>query len=115
MASIDARLHRQEWAAAEAEARTLLGAQLEEGNPDFRVALPRLALAEAGQGRQEDAPIVFEGTITTTGEVRNLHILKAGLPVMEGSVLDAVCDWRFKPAMYRGEPVPVYYSLSFNF
>jgi outer membrane biosynthesis protein TonB len=31
------------------------------------------------------------------------------------SALDAVCDWRFKPATLDGRPVKVYYTLTVNF
>jgi TonB family protein len=60
--------------------------------------------------------VVVETVITQTGTVRNTILLTStSSPSLEASALDAVCDWRFQPATFRGEPVPVYYSLTLKF
>jgi TonB family protein len=72
---------------------------------------PEYARADRTQGR-----VVVGGVITPTGVLRNLALLTPdALPGMEANALDAVCDWKFKPAVYQNEPVPVYYTVTVNF
>ncbi len=60
--------------------------------------------------------VVVASVITEKGAVRNLALLTPdSLPGMEASALDALCDWRFKPAVYQGQPVAVDYTLTTNF
>jgi len=72
---------------------------------------PEYARADRVQGK-----VAVEAIITSTGVPRNLALLTPdALPGMEANALDTLCDWRFKPASYRGGPVPVYYRLTINF
>ncbi|MEA2695518.1 MAG: hypothetical protein QOJ16_4905 [Acidobacteriota bacterium] len=72
---------------------------------------PEYLRSQRLQGR-----VIMEAIITTTGVLRNLVLLTPDAPPgMEANALDNLCDWRFKPAVYQGEPVPVYYSLTVNF
>jgi TonB family protein len=60
--------------------------------------------------------VVMESIITPTGVLRNLVLLTPDAPPgMEANALDALCDWRFKPATYQGKPVQVRYSLTVTF
>ncbi|HEV7517792.1 MAG TPA: energy transducer TonB [Thermoanaerobaculia bacterium] len=68
------------------------------------------------RGQRLQGRVIMEAIITTTGVLRNLVLLTPDAPPgMEANALDNLCDWRFKPAVYQGEPVPVYYSLTVNF
>jgi TonB family protein len=72
---------------------------------------PAYARAGKAQGK-----VIVAGVITPTGVLRNLALLTPdALPGMEANALDALCDWRFKPAVFQGEPVPVQYTLTVNF
>ncbi|HEV7515411.1 MAG TPA: energy transducer TonB [Thermoanaerobaculia bacterium] len=72
---------------------------------------PEHARSEGAQGR-----VVVGMIILPTGVPRNLLLLTPdALPGMEASALEALCYWRFKPAAYQGEPIPVYYTLTVNF
>jgi len=47
--------------------------------------------------------------------VTNVRVLK-GLPMgLDQAAVDAVKNWRFRPATLNGRPVSVYYSLTVNF
>jgi TonB family protein len=82
------------------------------------VILTRRQPQYPGYARQykSQGKIIIESVITSTGLLRNLALLTTdAVPGLEASALDAICDWRFKPAIFEGKPVPVYYSLTVNF
>lgn len=59
--------------------------------------------------------VILEAVIRTDGTVSHPRILK-GLPYgLSATSIDAVCDWRFKPATLNDEPVDAYYVLTVNF
>ncbi|MEM8997132.1 MAG: energy transducer TonB, partial [Acidobacteriota bacterium] len=59
--------------------------------------------------------VILQAIIDKNGDVVSVIPLK-GVPLCltEEAVL-AVQDWKFKPALYKGEPVSVYYNLTVNF
>jgi len=59
---------------------------------------------------------IIESVITERGTPRELLLLKPGpTPGLDASVLDAICDWRFKPSTWNEQPIKVYYTLTVNF
>jgi protein TonB len=59
--------------------------------------------------------VVLQAVIDEQGMVTNLSVIK-GLPMgLEQAALDAVRQWRFKPALQQGRPVKVYYNLTVRF
>ena len=59
--------------------------------------------------------VIVEVVIDQEGCVRNSRILK-GLPLgIDTSVLASVRNWTFQPAMLKGRPVAVYYTLLVSF
>jgi TonB family protein len=72
--------------------------------PDFR---------RLGRARVQGVPVV-EAVISATGEVTAARMLKPISPEFDAAVLDAVRQWRFKPATQHGKPVSVYYVLTFG-
>lgn len=59
--------------------------------------------------------VIVQAVIDEQGRVTNVEIYK-GLPMgLDQSAVDAVRQWRFKPATLHGRPVKVYYSLTINF
>ena len=63
-----------------------------------------------------DGTVIAEAVITERGTSLGLSLLKPGpTPGFDASALDALCDWRFKPATWKGQPVKVYYTLTVNF
>jgi TonB family protein len=59
--------------------------------------------------------VIMEAVIDEQGSVTDTRVLK-GLPMgLDQQAVEAVQTWKFKPAMLRGRPVPVYYVLTVNF
>jgi len=59
--------------------------------------------------------VIVEAIIDETGHVTNVKVLK-GLPMgLDKAAVEAVQRWTFKPAMFQGKPVKVYYTLTVNF
>lgn len=59
---------------------------------------------------------IFESVITSNGDVRDVQMLK-GLPSASLSycALEALRQWKFKPATLDGQPIDVLFNLTFNF
>ena len=59
--------------------------------------------------------VVIRGVVRKDGTIDNVEIIK-DLPYGLGeSAKEAVEQWRFRPATYRGEPIDVYYTVTVNF
>jgi protein TonB len=59
--------------------------------------------------------VIVEAIIDERGSVTNVRVLK-GLPMgLDRAAVDAVEKWKFRPAMFQGRPVKVYYVLTVNF
>jgi protein TonB len=53
-------------------------------------------------------------TISTTGEVENLHVV-SGPAMLQQAALDAVKTWRYRPYLLNNEPVPVVTTINVIF
>jgi len=59
--------------------------------------------------------VVVRGIVRRDGSIDDVDIVK-NLPYGLGDAArDAVRQWRFRPATYRGEPIDVYYTVTVNF
>ncbi|MEO8276796.1 MAG: energy transducer TonB [Thermoanaerobaculia bacterium] len=73
------------------------------------------AYTELARKARIQGVVIVEAVIDKEGRVTNVRVLK-GLPMgLDQSAVDAVKNWRFKPATLNGRPVSVYYSLTVNF
>ena len=59
--------------------------------------------------------VTLETVIDQEGYVVAPAPLKSPSPILTLAALEALRTWRFKPAVYQGKPVDVYYTLTFNF
>jgi TonB family protein len=59
--------------------------------------------------------VVLEAAVSQAGTVENVGVLKSLAPGLDMAAARAVSQWRFKPAMKDGKPVPVLFSLTINF
>ena len=58
---------------------------------------------------------MIRGVVRRDGTIDNVEIIK-DLPYGLGEAAkDAVEQWRFRPATFRGEPIDVYYTVTVNF
>lgn len=75
--------------------------------------IPRYPAAARRAGVQ--GTVVIRGIVRRDGTIDNLEVLK-DLPYGLGDeARRAVSRWRFRPAMLRGEPIDVYYTVTVNF
>ena len=59
--------------------------------------------------------VIVEATIDQQGRVTDVRVLR-GLPMnLDRAAVEAIQQWRFKPAMMGDHPVKVYYTLTVNF
>ena len=82
---------------------------------------PRKILAVSPQytevARQErlQGIVVLQATINEQGVVDDIEVVK-GLPLgLTETAIEALKQWTFEPATLDGEPVAVFYNLTFNF
>lgn len=71
--------------------------------------------AEARKNHIEGTTVV-KAVIDEQGEVQDLTVTKSsGHPGLDQAAIDAISQWRFKPATLDGKPVAVYYNLTTDF
>src|SRR3989475_792792 len=58
--------------------------------------------------------VVLEAEISKEGTIDNLKVV-TGHPLLIQSAIDAVKQWRYKPTLLNGEPVPVVTTITVNF
>lgn len=58
--------------------------------------------------------VVLSAIISKEGTIENLHVL-SGHPMLVGSALEAVRQWRYRPYVLNGEPVEVETQITVNF
>ncbi len=59
--------------------------------------------------------VIVEAIIDEQGRVTNVRVLR-GLPMgLDRAAVDAIEQWRFKPATLANRPVKVFYTLTVNF
>jgi TonB family protein len=56
-----------------------------------------------------------EVIIDPAGHIRAPRLLQSPNPVLSLALLETLQSWRFKPGVYQGKPVAVYYTLTVNF
>ncbi|HEY2797293.1 MAG TPA: energy transducer TonB [Thermoanaerobaculia bacterium] len=79
---------------------------LERLEPDYPEAARRARL----QGT-----VILEATITTSGEVQQVRVLKSVNPLLDEAAVRAVRVWRYRPATLDGRTVPVYLTVTVRF
>jgi TonB family protein len=70
---------------------------------------PRLARQAGASGMVE-----LEATIGLDGRVKNARVVK-GNPMLQKAALDAVLEWRYRPATLNGKPVESPIEIKLNF
>jgi protein TonB len=58
--------------------------------------------------------VVLQAEISKNGTIENLRVM-SGHPMLVQSALDAVKQWRYKPYLLNGDPVPVETTITVNF
>ena len=75
--------------------------------------VPRYPMMARRAGIQ--GPVVVRGIVRKDGTIDNVEVIK-DLPYGLGEAArEAVSQWHFRPATYRGDPIDVYYTVTVNF
>jgi protein TonB len=75
--------------------------------------VPRYPMIARRAGIQ--GPVVVRGIVRKDGTIDNVEVIK-DLPYGLGEAArEAVSQWHFRPATYRGDPIDVYYTVTVNF
>jgi periplasmic protein TonB len=75
-------------------------------NPDY----PEIARKARIQG-----VVILEAVITKDGTVENAKVLRRLHPILDQAAVNAVQQWRYKPAKLNGKPVKVYSTVTVKF
>lgn len=80
-----------------------------------KISGPNPQYTEIARKARIQGVVIVEAIIDKTGRVRHVRVLKP-LPMgLDQSAVEAVSQWKFKPATLHGRPVDVYYNLTINF
>ena len=61
-----------------------------------------------------EGTVVVQALVGTDGHVRDMRIVRS-IPMLNGAALEAVKQWRFKPAATGGKPVAAWVSVPISF
>jgi protein TonB len=76
---------------------------------------PQPTYTEIARKARVQGVVIVQAIIDKQGNVTNIKVLK-GLPMgLEEAAVEAMKQWKFKPATLNGKPVTVYYNLTVNF
>ena len=64
--------------------------------------------------RPADLPAILETVIDTSGNVTSVRVLR-GDPLLDQAAVDAVQQWKFKPATLNGDAIPVVMTVTIQF
>jgi len=64
---------------------------------------------------QKEGVVVLQALITGNGDVQKIEILKSDHPLFAKSAIDAVSQWKYRPARLSGKPVAVYFQVTVMF
>ena len=83
--------------------------------PPEKLFAPQPQYTEIARKARISGVVIVQAIIDKQGNVTNIKVLK-GLPMgLEEAAVDAMKQWKFKPATLNGRPVTVYYNLTVNF
>jgi protein TonB len=77
---------------------------------DVKPVYPEQAKQERIQGL-----VILEATISTTGCIQALRVVKSAHRSLDLAALLAVLRWRYAPTLLNGESVPVFMTITVNF
>lgn len=59
--------------------------------------------------------VILQALITANGDIQKIEILKSDHPLFSQSAINAVSQWKYRPARLRGKPVAVYFTVTVVF
>jgi TonB family protein len=61
-----------------------------------------------------DGTVLVEALIAKSGRVADLYVIKS-IPMLDQAAVEAVREWRFRPALYKGNPIAVWVAIPVKF
>ena len=94
-----------------APSRIRVSAGVQQGNLISQVKPVYPAIAKSAR---ISGAVVLQAEISKQGTIENLRVI-SGHPMLVQNALEAVKQWRYKPYLLNGEPVPVETTITVNF
>jgi len=91
--------------------RVRVSAGVQQGNLISQVKPVYPAIAKSAR---ISGAVVLQAEISKQGTIENLRVI-SGHPMLVQNALEAVKQWRYKPYLLNGEPVPVETTITVNF
>jgi TonB family protein len=63
----------------------------------------------------KEGVVVLQALITANGDVQKIEILRSDHALFAKSAIDAVSQWKYRPARLNGKPVAVYFQVTVVF
>jgi len=80
----------------------------------YLLSAPRPQYPPLAHNNRIEGSVVLEVTISKTGSIETLHVIKGPQPLRSAAV-DAVRYWRYKPYFVDGRPVEVFTTVNVHF
>ncbi|MEM8929951.1 MAG: M56 family metallopeptidase [Acidobacteriota bacterium] len=81
----------------------------------IRIAGDVATYPDQARADRVEGKVVVETVIDTDGRIVSKQVVQSLRHDVDQAALDVLDTWRFKPARLDGEPVEVFYNLTFNF
>jgi protein TonB len=81
--------------------------------PPVLIKKVEVNLPQSLRRRGNERLVIVEAVISRQGDVHDVRVLKSS-PGLDEAVIQAVRQWKYKPAMKDGRPVAVYLTVTFN-
>ncbi len=83
--------------------------------PPRKILAPQPRYTEEARQARIQGVVILQAIVDTVGNVTDVEVIK-GLPLgLTESAIEAVSEWKFRPATLEGMPVAVFYSLTVSF
>lgn len=83
--------------------------------PPEKLHSPQPRYTEEARKARVQGVVILQAIVDALGNVTSVEVVK-GLPEgLEESAVQTVMQWKYKPALHNGEPVPVYMNLTITF
>lgn len=83
--------------------------------PPIATYTPKAEYSEEARSKGVSGDVVLGLVVTSKGEVKNLHVTKSLGSGLDEKAIEAVRQWKFKPATKDGKPVSVMVAVDVAF
>jgi TonB family protein len=89
---------------------------MQKGSPVECLECPPPTYPKEARKKKKEGTVVLQVTITAEGRATNITVVKGLGSGLDEKALEAVRNWKFKPAYGPGgRPIPVYVTIEVNF